>query len=101
MKRRVAFRGKRQNKLSMFLVMTVVLMLLVVVGIKSMELHAKQENYNLRKADLEKQIVNEETRTEELEEFKKYAKTKKYVEEIAKDKLGLVYEEEIIFKSEE
>jgi cell division protein DivIC len=27
-----------------------------------------------------------------------YTKTKKYAEEVAKDKLGLVYEDEIIFQ---
>ena len=34
-KRRVVFRKKRQNRLGMFLVLMVVLMLLVVVSVKS------------------------------------------------------------------
>ena len=38
------------------------------------------------------------TETLELEEFATYTKTKKYAEEVAKDKLGLVYENEIIFQ---
>ena len=37
----------------------------------------------------------------ELEEYEKYTKTAKYVEEVAKEKLGLVYEDEIIFQAEE
>ena len=40
-KRRVVFRKKRQNRLAMFLIMTVVLMILVVVSVKSVELKAK------------------------------------------------------------
>ena len=39
-------------------------------------------------------------RAEDIEEYGKYTKTTKFVEEVAKDKLGLVYEGEIIFKPE-
>ena len=46
------------------------------------------------------QIAEEEERTKEIEEYAKYTQTKKYIEEVAKDKLGLVYEGEIIFKDE-
>ena len=35
-----------------------------------------------------------------FEEYKKYVKTKKFVEEIAKNKFGLLYPDEIIFRSE-
>ena len=41
-----------------------------------------------------------EERKAELEEYEKYVQTKKYVEEVAREKLGLVYENEIIFKPE-
>ncbi len=100
-KRRLAFRRKRQNRLAMFLVTTVVLMLLLVVGTKSVELKAKQRVYEAREQALLEQIAEEEKRTEEIEEFRKYTKTKKYAEEVAKDKLGLVYDGEILFKEEQ
>ena len=38
-------------------------------------------------------------RAEELEELKKYVQTDSYVEEIAEEKLGLVHNGEIIFKT--
>ena len=40
-------------------------------------------------------------RAKEIEEYGKYVQTKKYAEEVAKEKLGLVYEDEIIFKAED
>ena len=40
-------------------------------------------------------------RAEEIEALEAYTKTKKYVEDVAKDKLGLVYEDEVIFKADE
>ena len=100
-KRKVVFRKKRQTRLGMFLVLMVVLMLLVVVSLKSAELRQKQETYAARERVLQEQIDAEKARTEEIEEYRKYTQTKKYVEEVAKDKLGLVNEGEIIYKPDE
>ena len=97
---RVAIRKRRQNRLGMLLVTVVVLMLLLVVAVKCMELKQKQAIYLSREAQLQEQISEQEARAEEIEEFRKYTKTKKYAEEVAKDKLGLVSEDEIIFKEE-
>lgn len=82
----------------MLLVTTVVLMMLIVVTIKSVELRDKRKSYMAREEALMQEIEAEEARTKEIEEYEKYTQTKKYVEEIAKEKLGLVYEGEIIFK---
>lgn len=82
----------------MLLVTTVVLMMLIVVTVKSMELRDKRASYAIREEALMQEIEAEEARAEELEEYEKYTQTKKYVEEVAKEKLGLVYEGEIIFK---
>lgn len=100
-KRKVVVRKKRQNRLGMFLVTAVVLMLLVVVSIKSMELKATQASYEERERALQEQIDAENERTAQIEEYRKYTQTKKYVEEVAKEKLGLVNEGEIIYKPEE
>ena len=100
-KRKVVFRKKRQNRLSMFLVTIVVLMLLVVVSINSVGLRQKKESYLEREQALQEQIDAEEERSEQIEEYRKYTQTKKYVEEVAKEKLGLVNEGEIIYKPEE
>ena len=81
MKRRITIKREKQNRLGMFLVTTVVLMLLVVVAVKSVDLREKHENYANREQELLNQIADEENRTEEIEEFKKYTKTKKYAEE--------------------
>ena len=100
-RRRVAFRKKRQSRLGMLLVTMVVLMLMTVIVVKSNQLKDKMAEYDAKEAQLSEQIENEEKRTQELIEYEKYTKTAKYVEEVAKDKLGLVYEDEIIFESED
>lgn len=100
-RRRIAYRKRRQNRFGMFLTGVVVLMMVVVVSIRSKELQEKCSVYVAREAELKQQIEVEKARTDEIEEYRKYTQTKKYAEEVAKDKLGLVYEGEIIFKEED
>lgn len=100
-KRKIVFRQKKkENRLGMLMVTITVLMLLIVVSVKSVQLYQKLETNQARIAQLELQLKAEEARTAEIEEYGKYTQTKKYVEEVAKDKLGLVYEDEIIFMPE-
>lgn len=98
---RIAGRRKRHNKFGMFLVTTVVVMMLIVVAVKSIELKQKLALYQEKEQMLQEQMEEENARTEEIEEYEKYTQTKKYIEEVAKDKLGLVNEDEIIFKDED
>lgn len=100
-KKKVAHRKKNQNKFSMFLVSLAVLMIMVVVAVGSVGILQKLDECETQAASLEAQIAAEEERAEEIAEFEKYTQTKKYVEEVAKDKLGLVYEGEIVFKEED
>ena len=57
--------------------------------------------YDARAASLEESIEDEKARTEEIDELKEYMQTDEYVEEVARDKLGLVKDNEIVFKEEE
>lgn len=101
MSRRISIRSKRrQNKLAMSLVTVAVFMLLVVVSIGSVELKQKQEEYLKKQAQLEEQIAAEDQRAQDLVELRKYTQTKAYIEEVAKEKLGLVHGDEIVFKIE-
>ena len=94
-----AFRKKKnENRLGMLMATIAILMVAVVVGVNSFSLVEKQRQYQQREAELSALIQKEIEREAELQDFSAYTKTKKYVEEVAKDKLGLVYENEIIFK---
>lgn len=95
---RVAYRRRHQNRFSMFLVTLIVVMIMVIVMVKSIDLQHKIDNYTAREELLYTQIAAEKVRAEEIEEFRKYTQTKGYVEDVAKDKLGLMYEGEILFK---
>lgn len=75
--------------------------MLVFVFVASLSLRVSNANKQERIAELESQIEAEKEKAEEIEEYGKYVQTKKYAEEVAKEKLGLVYEDEIIFKAED
>ena len=100
-RRRVAYRKKNQNRFSMILVTLVVIMLTIVVAVHSVTLRKKIEEVTSRENVLREQIAAEEKRAEEIEEYRKEVQTKGYQEELAKDKLGLVYEGEIVFIEED
>lgn len=50
------------------------------------------------KARLERLIEEEHKRTAEIADYRAYIETKSYIEEVAREVLGLVYSDEIIFK---
>ncbi|MBO5033231.1 MAG: septum formation initiator family protein [Lachnospiraceae bacterium] len=75
-----------------------IMIMTAVVGVNSVSLKQKEQQYAAKEQELVKLIEAEEARAAELEEFATYTKTKKYAEEVAKDKLGLVYDNEIIFQ---
>lgn len=85
----------------MFGISAVVAVLLISLSVQSASLRQKNEDYAASEASLKKQIEQEKKRTEEIQAMEEYMQSDEYVEEVARDKLGLVYEDETIFKPEQ
>ncbi len=92
---------KRTHTLSMIVVTGVVMMMLVVVGMGAAGLQEKKELLEAKSREIEDQIAQEEIRAQEIEEYGKEVQTKKFFEEYARDKLGLIYPGETIFKKQD
>lgn len=99
-RKKAAYRKRNQNRFSMVLVGLVVTLITIVVALHSVELKRRYEDLSQKEVELQQQSEAEDRRAEEIDEFRKYTQTKRYYEEVAKDKLGLVYEGEILFKPE-
>lgn len=97
MKRRKS--GKPRRGLG--LIAAVVLLLCGIVSYRRIDLDAKCAKKEAQLAELQKQKDQLTKEQSEIEEYKAYVQTKKYIEEVAREKLGLVYEDEIIFDSGE
>ena len=91
----------RQSKFGLFVVFLVVLTVIVACGVRSVSLRKQSRELAITEAQIEAQLKAEQIRTEELEEKEKYMKTKKYIEDEAKNKLGLVNKDEIVIKPRE
>ncbi len=89
-----------QHRISVISISCVVLLLMVILGVGSISLHEKNRNYKAQEAELQEKIAEEMARAEEIEELEAYVGSDKYVEDVAKEKLGLIHPNEIIFKAE-
>jgi cell division protein DivIC len=84
----------------MFLTALVVLLVMIAVAWRSIELKQKIAEYDTKIEQLNTEMEAEEARSQEIKEYGIYTQTKAFIEEVAKDKLGLVYDGEIMFKQE-
>lgn len=84
-------------------VAAVILMAIIFLFVRKGAERLEEKNKNLDKqiATLESQLSEQETRREELEKKSIYITTKQFIEEFAREKLGLVFEDEIIFRPKE
>ena len=98
-RRRRQCRRSQDHKRSVLAISAVVLLLTVMVSANSMTLKAKNREYQAQETELKEQIQAEKDRSKEIKELDKYVGTDKYVEDVAKEKLGLVHNNEIIFKA--
>ncbi|MDF2485785.1 MAG: hypothetical protein K0R46_1953 [Herbinix sp.] len=79
----------------------VVLILCAIVSYRRISLGQENNEAGITINRLEARMQEEQERKEEIAEFKAFTKTDKYIEDMARDKLGLVYEDDIIFEPEE
>jgi cell division protein DivIC len=93
-------RPSKSNRRGMAAIAGIVMILLVVLLVQSQKISAQNARYEAQKTELEQQIKDEELRAGEIENLKDYVNSKEYIEQIARDKLGLVYSDEILFKAE-
>lgn len=83
------------------IIVFVVLCIFGIVAFGKFKLDNKRKELDVKIKSLENQINEEEERANEIKNLEAYVQTKKYIEEVAREKLGLVYEDEIIFKEED
>ncbi|MEE1008971.1 MAG: septum formation initiator family protein [Agathobacter sp.] len=94
-------RRVRRPKAGHLSVIVVVMIFVLVVTFQICKLRQKEDTYAAQKEELMEQYARETERTEEIKNLEEYMNTTQYIEDVAKNKLGLVYDNEIIFKESE
>lgn len=89
-----------EHRLSILLIVCVIVVLGLTLSVASISLHKKNKAYKAQEAELERQLEEERLRAEEIEELEEYVGSDEYIEDVAKDKLGLVHPNEILFEAE-
>ena len=86
------------NRMAILGVTLVVFCLGVVVNVRITSMEKRDLEYQEREMLLQQQYDKELSRAEDLKDYEVYVQTKQYVEEVAKQKLGLVKPDEILLK---
>lgn len=94
MSRRKKGRGLNAGTIS---ILFIVVVFVAVMSIQIYKLKEKDELLSEREENLKDQLAEESERAEDLEELDLYTQTMEYIKEMA-NKLGLVLDNEIIFK---
>lgn len=97
-KRRPVYR-KRSSGFG--LVIVIVLVFCAIMFVKKLQLDQLKQQYQTTLAVKEKEYEELLKEQESIEEYKTYVQTKSYIEQVAREKLGLVYEDEVLFESKE
>ena len=100
-KRNISARQRaREHRFSVLIILCVIVVLALMLSIASISLHKKNQKYKAQEAELMQQLEEEKLRSEEIDELEEYVGTDEYIEDVAKDKLGLVHPNEILFEAE-
>lgn len=83
------------------IIVFVVLCIFGIVAFGIIKLEDKKRDLDIKIKTLENQIEKEKERQVEIKNLEAYVQTKKYIEKIAREQLGLVYDYEIIFKEDD
>ena len=88
----------RQNRRTIvILIIFVILLMAITLGAshrEKMRLRAGEEQIR----NLQRQTEQEQARSEEIRKTEEYMQSDEYIEQVAKDKLGLIRDGDIIFK---
>lgn len=76
----------------------IMLFLVFVMSIQLVRLYQKNQQYAVQEKALATELQEQQDKQSELQNYETYTKSQEYVEDTAKSKLGLLYNDEIIFR---
>ena len=94
-------KNRQLRKFRFAITIVIAIIICLVINYQRINLKKKQLEYNNKISRLDVRLDEEKARSDEIEEFKAYVQTKQFAEDVAREKLGLVYPNEIIFKENE
>lgn len=90
----------KKGRLTVLAITFIVAFLMVVLLYQGSVLKTRIHKNSQKTEALKEQIANEDKRTDQIQDLKAYMQSDDYLKKTAKDKLGLVDDNEIIFKKQ-
>lgn len=94
-------RRRRSRSREVTIISIVVIALIAALAVHTRTLQQTEDQLAARAAALEKQLEAESQRAEELEEKSIFVQTREYIEQIARERLGLVKPEDTVIRPDE
>lgn len=89
---------KKSGKKPLMLAILVLVILAAATNARITVLKEKESSNNIKIEQIRQAIASEEQRQQYLEDYADYIKSKDFIIDMAREKLGLVFENEIIFQ---
>jgi len=86
------------NRVGKICIGIILIVFVAVMTVQINKVYQKDQEKIAEEQELREQLQYELDRQEELKEYQEYIKSSEYVEDIAESKLGLLYEDQIIFR---
>ena len=93
-------KSNRNNRVGKICISMILVVFAAAMSVQIVKAYQKDQEYARKQEQLKVQLQDETARQEELQNYQSYTQSQEYVEDIAKSKLGLAYDNEIIFKEE-
>lgn len=93
-------RQKDDNRTGKRWISVILVVFMIAMSVQIVRVYQKDEEYAQKQEKLERQLEAETERKQELEEYEAYTRSQQYIEDVARSKLGLARDDDIIFKEE-
>ena len=94
-------RRRQKRKTGMGFLFFLVLAIFGTINIAKARLDDRRAALLIRQQELERNIADAQEESSNIAELDAYVQTKKFIEETAREKLKLVYPDDILFKAED
>ena len=91
----------RQSPIITFLVIVAVIFVCVTSVVRATNLHTKSKQLAETEKTMELKVQEAKQEQADLDAQEKYMQTNEYIEDVAKDKLGLVHPDELVIRPSE
>ena len=91
----------KRRRTGLGLTVITVLLLFAVISVKKVGLDNKDRALKEELARYEQELSDTQNEKQDIEEYGRYVQSDEYKEDVARNKLGLVYPDEIVFEPED